>query len=180
MASNAENVSIWWCHPVLSFDVIWHSGSWSILFLVMVWRAPYHAVARSSPWISNYIHHNAWLEITYPSTAPLGGTHSMKVTTYAPPFRPPLFQVSGKFAQFRPLYFSKNEVAFRVDGRWGASLSETWPSTPLAGTMRSPCGLICAPSIFFLSFWTRARGMPVWGPYRSSTELIQTRFGGLI
>ena len=37
-----------------------------------------------------------------------GGTHSMKVIIYAPPFRPPLFQVSGKFVEFRPLYFSKN------------------------------------------------------------------------
>ena len=82
----------------------------------------------------------------------------------------PLFQVSGKFVEFRPLYLSKNEenvvfwplyfskneeksyfdpyfssklgkmysfdppfltlVAFRVDGRWGASLSETWPPPP--------------------------------------------------
>ena len=38
-----------------------------------------------------------------------GGIHSMKVTIYAPPFRPPLFQVSGKFVEFRPLYLSKNE-----------------------------------------------------------------------
>ena len=35
------------------------------------------------------------------------GTRYIKVTTNAPPFRSPLFQVSGKFVYFLPLYFSK-------------------------------------------------------------------------
>ena len=34
----------------------------------------------------------------------------------------------GKMYSFDPPFFTP--VAFRVDGRWGAPLSETWPSTP--------------------------------------------------
>ena len=35
----------------------------------------------------------------------------------------------GKMYSFDPLFFTL--VAFRVDGRWWASLSETWPSTSI-------------------------------------------------
>ena len=80
----------------------------------------------------------------------------MKVTTYAPPFRPPFFRSLenlysfhpfiltkmrklsyfdpcfssklGKMYSFNPLFFTL--VVFRVDGRWWTSLSEIWPSTP--------------------------------------------------
>ena len=80
----------------------------------------------------------------------------MKVTTYAPPFRPPFFRSLenlysfdpyilakmrkksyfdpyfssklGKMYSFDPPFFTL--VAFRVDGRCWASLSETEPSTP--------------------------------------------------
>ena len=101
---------------------------------------------------------------------PGGATHSTKVTTYAPPFRPPFFRslenLYGfdpyilakirkmsyfdpyilakirKVSYFDPYFSSKlgkmysfdppflTPVAFRVDGRWGAPLSETGPSTP--------------------------------------------------
>ena len=85
-----------------------------------------------------------------------GGTHYMKVTTYAPPFRPPFFRSLENLYSFEPYilakmrkmsyfdpYFSSKLgkmysfdppfltlVAFRVDGRCWASLSETRPSTP--------------------------------------------------
>ena len=39
----------------------------------------------------------------------------------------------GKMYSFVPLFLTL--VAFRVDGRWGASLSETWPSTPPVAAM---------------------------------------------
>ena len=96
------------------------------------------------------------------------GTHSMKVTIYAPPFQPPFFRSLENLYSFDPYilakmwkmsyfdpyilakirkmsyfdpYFSSKLgkiyistppffftlLAFRVDGRWGASLSETWP-----------------------------------------------------
>ena len=84
-----------------------------------------------------------------------GGTHSMKVTTYAPPFWPPFFRSlenlysfnpyilakMGKMSYFDPYFSSKlgkmysfdppffTLVAFRVDGRRWACLSETWPRT---------------------------------------------------
>ena len=94
-----------------------------------------------------------------------GGTHYMKVTTYAPPFRPPFFRSLenlysfdpyilakmwkmlyfdpyfssklGKMYSFDPPFFTL--VAFRVDGQCWASLSETWLSTP-----RGTCDLFCA------------------------------------
>ena len=87
---------------------------------------------------------------------PGGGTHYMKVTTYAPPFRPPFFKSLENLYSFDPYilakirkmsyfdpYFSSKLgkmysfdppfltlVAFRVDGRCWASLSKTRPSTP--------------------------------------------------
>ena len=91
------------------------------------------------------------------------GTHYMKVTTYAPPFRPPFFRSlenlysfdpfilakMGKMSYFDPYFSSKlgkmysfdppflTLVAFRVDGRCWASLSRTWPSSPPGP--QSPC-----------------------------------------
>ena len=91
-----------------------------------------------------------------PQAAPGGEPHYMKVTTYAPPFRPPCFRSlenlysfdpyiltkMRKMSYFDPYFSSKlgkmynidppffTSVAFRVDGRCWASLSETWPSTP--------------------------------------------------
>ena len=85
-----------------------------------------------------------------------GGTHSMKVTIYAPPFRSPFSRSLGNLYSFDPYILAKMRkrsyfdpylssklskmysfdplyltlVAFRVDGRWEASLSETWPSIP--------------------------------------------------
>ena len=83
------------------------------------------------------------------------GTHYMKVTTYAPPFRPPFFgslenlysfypyiltkmrkmyfdpyfsSKLGKMYSFDSLFFTL--VAFRVSRRCWASLSQTWPSIP--------------------------------------------------
>ena len=87
---------------------------------------------------------------------PGGATHSTKVTTYAPPFRPPFFRClenlysfdpyilakMRKMSYFDPYFSSKlgkmysfdppvvTLVAFRVYERWGAPLSEIWPSTP--------------------------------------------------
>ena len=88
---------------------------------------------------------------------PGGGTHYMKVTTYAPPFRPPFFRSlenlysfdpyilakMRKMSYFDPYFSSKlgkmysfdppsffTLVAFRVNGRCWASLSETELSTP--------------------------------------------------
>ena len=86
----------------------------------------------------------------------LSCTHYMKVTTYAPPFRPPFFRSlenlysfdpyilakMRKMSYFDPYFSSKlgkmysfdppflTLIAFRVDGWCWASLSETWPSTP--------------------------------------------------
>ena len=83
-----------------------------------------------------------------------GGTHYMKVTTYAPPFRIRFFTSLENLYSFDPyilakmrkmlyfdLYFSSKLgkmhsfdphfftlAAFQVDGRCWASLSETWPS----------------------------------------------------
>ena len=37
----------------------------------------------------------------------------------------------SKMYSFDPPFFYSTLVAFRVDGRWWASLSETWPSAPI-------------------------------------------------
>ena len=92
----------------------------------------------------------------YMQQNPGGGTHYMKVTIYAPPFRPPFFgslenlysfdpyilAKMRKMSYFDPYFSSKlgkmysfdppfsTLVAFRVGGRCWASLSKTWPSTP--------------------------------------------------
>ena len=89
-------------------------------------------------------------------TSPGEGTHSMKVTTYAPPFRPPFFRSLENLYSFDPYFLAKMRkmsyfdpyflskfgkmysfdppfspfVAFRVNGRCWASLSKTQPRTP--------------------------------------------------
>ena len=107
----------------------------------------------------DYTHHwpcSYWQSLMAISLRPGRGTHYMKVTTYAPPFRPPFFRSlknlysfdpyilakMGKMSYVDPYFSSKlgkmysfdppflTLVAFRVDGRCWASLSGTWPSSP--------------------------------------------------
>ena len=100
-----------------------------------------------------------WLRYVFGTIARGGGTHYMKVTTYAPPFRPPFFGSLENLYSFDPYILAKMRkmsyfdpylssklgkmysfdppfstlVAFRVCGRCWASLSKTWPSTPPRG-----------------------------------------------
>ena len=102
------------------------------------------------------------------------GTHYTKVTTtYALQFRPPFFRSLENLYSFDPYiiakikkmsyfdpYFSLKKmgklysfdppfstlVAFWVDGRCWASLSETWPSTPPPGIPTPSSILIFHPS----------------------------------
>ena len=95
--------------------------------------------------------------LTMSTNAPVPGegTHSMKVTTYAPPFRPPFFRSLENLYSFDPYFLAKMRkmsyfdpyflskfgkmysfdppfspfVAFRVNGRCWASLSKTQPRT---------------------------------------------------
>ena len=92
---------------------------------------------------------------------PREGTHSMKVTTYDPPFRPPFYRSLGNLYSFDPYIWAKmrkmsyfdhyflakfivstpppptfwTSVTFRVKGRCWASLSETETPPPPRGLL---------------------------------------------
>ena len=64
MASNAENISIWWRH---------HKSGWDWPVTLNPWQAtinrtPFykHWLTSIIAWISNDAHHEMWGEITYP------------------------------------------------------------------------------------------------------------------
>ena len=125
-------------------SVYWHLGKCQLL--VNCFRG-----GTGYPWLLNLRD-----SFRHPQWWPGGGTHYMKVTTYAPPFRPPFFRSlenlysfdpyilakMRKMSYFDPYFSSKlgkmysfdppflTLVAFRVDGRCWASLSKTRPSTP--------------------------------------------------
>ena len=64
MASNAENVSIWWRHHVLR----------EIRLHIIRSLSSKHGLTLIPGWISNYIHYKVWYEITYPFTNFNGAT----------------------------------------------------------------------------------------------------------
>ena len=82
----------------------------------------------------------------------VGGTHSMKVTIYTPPFRPPFFRSLATLYRFEPYILAKMRKMSYFDPYFSSKLGKMYSFDPLF----YPCFLLVAvcPIIeMTLSFW---------------------------